>query len=203
MDDPKAHLAPSEAQLKAWNNDLTEGVKAQLAVAESKEAQGQKFAKSMSEEAIRKRKEREEKRAAAARAKALAEGGEDVFTPAPTELNDTPASAPLSEGKPSDATSSANATWTITIPASSAAELSWYSSEGSTYTTIEDAKAAGIWSYPSNSFERAKCAVFRDLWEKGHYMGGGIRFGADFLVYPGKLQLRTSQVLDAYFLMTS
>ena len=132
-----------------------------------------------------------------------AEGGEDVFTPAPTELNDTPASAPLSEGKPSDATSSANATWTITIPASSAAELSWYSSEGSTYTTIEDAKAAGIWSYPSNSFERAKCAVFRDLWEKGHYMGGGIRFGADFLVYPGKLQLRTSQVSDAYFLMTS
>ncbi len=137
----------------------------------------------MSEEAVRKRREREEKRAAAARATALVEGvaEEDVFTPPPSDP--TPAGPETPSG-----IASSNAAWTVTIPASSSS-LPWYSSEGqeTTYATIDDARAAGIWTYPSTPFERAKCAVYRDLWEKGHYMGGGIRFGADFLVYPGTL----------------
>jgi len=27
--------------------------------------------------------------------------------------------------------------------------------------------------------------VFEDLWRKGYFMGGGLRFGGDFLIYPG------------------
>ena len=78
----------------------------------------------------------------------------------------------------------ANAVYTVTVPASSV-ELPWYDPSKASYATLEEAKAAGVWSYPSTLYERAKCAVFRDLWEKGHYMGGGIKFGGDFLVYPG------------------
>ena len=53
-------------------------------------------------------------------------------------------------------------------------------------TTLEAARQAGVWTYPTTSFEHAKCRVFQDLWEKGNYMGGGIKFGGDFLVYPGE-----------------
>ena len=54
-----------------------------------------------------------------------------------------------------------------------------------TYETLDAARAAGVWSYPANADERARCEVFRDLWEKGYYMGGGTKFGGDWLVYPG------------------
>jgi hypothetical protein len=50
---------------------------------------------------------------------------------------------------------------------------------------LDAARAAHVWSYPSNAEERARCEVFRDLWEKGYYMGGGSKFGGDWLVYPG------------------
>ena len=89
-------------------------------------------------------------------------------------------------GAPLESTmGSSNAVYAVTVPTCST-ELEWYSPERVTYSTLEDAKAAGIWSYPSTLYERAKCAVFQDLWEKGHFMGGGIKFGGDFLVYPGK-----------------
>jgi tRNA intron endonuclease, catalytic C-terminal domain len=54
-----------------------------------------------------------------------------------------------------------------------------------TYETLDAARDAGVWCYPASANERARCEVFRDLWEKGYYMGGGIKFGGDWLVYPG------------------
>ncbi|TEB36219.1 tRNA-intron endonuclease catalytic domain-like protein [Coprinellus micaceus] len=51
--------------------------------------------------------------------------------------------------------------------------------------TIEAARQAGIWDYPANLQERARCGVFRGLWDQGYYMGVGIRFGGEYLVYPG------------------
>jgi tRNA-splicing endonuclease subunit Sen34 len=192
VDDQTAHRLPSLPQLEAWNTERIAGVKAQIIAAEAKEAFGMSNARTMSEEAVRKRKEREEKRAAAARAKALAEGRdeEDVFVP-PLDTSvqsglAVAANPANQQGTPAAGVSSSNVTWSVTIPASSSTELQWYSSEDAMYSTIEDAKAAGIWTYPSTPFERAKCTVYQDLWEKGHFMGGGIRFGADFLVYPGR-----------------
>lgn len=144
----------------------------------------------MTEDALRKRKEREEKRAAAARAKAIAEGLDvgvtDALVPgAPNSVSVPPPSA--EDDRPSSLSASSQAqipAYTITLPASSTS-LSWYHPEESTYETIEEARAAGVWTYPADLHERAKCGVFRDLWEKGNFMGGGIKFGGDFLVYPG------------------
>lgn len=68
-------------------------------------------------------------------------------------------------------------------PASSSGPRQWH--RRTTYETLDAARAAGVWSYPANADERARCEVFRDLWEKGYYMGGGIKFGGDWLVYPG------------------
>jgi tRNA-splicing endonuclease subunit Sen34 len=74
--------------------------------------------------------------------------------------------------------------YNISISASSES-LEWYNTAGNVYTTIAAAKEAGIWSYPATLHERALCGVFKSLWEQGLYMGGGIKFGGDFLVYPG------------------
>lgn len=34
--------------------------------------------------------------------------------------------------------------------------------------------------------KNARIEVFKDLWKKGYFMGSGLKFGADFLVYPGE-----------------
>lgn len=178
IDDPTAHRAPSHSVLSRWNAERMSDVKAQLAAAEAKEAAERTGAsRAMSDEAVRKRRERGEKRAAAARAKAIAEGAVEPAAAAPV-LEERPAT-------PSGIAIGASVAYTVTVPASSAADLPWYAPEATACATLEDARAAGVWTYPSTPFERAKCAVFRDLWEKGHYMGGGIKFGGDFLVYPG------------------
>ncbi|KAJ7632465.1 hypothetical protein FB45DRAFT_745351, partial [Roridomyces roridus] len=162
VDDPKAHLQPSIAELQRWSaqeKELTQLQLAQLAVAA-------KDSPEMSEEAVKKRKEREAKRKAAA-AQAAAAAGESLFTP--------PA-----DGAPPPQDSQ----YSMIIPASST-PFEWYNDSTCVYTTISSAKQAGLWEYPSNLQERAKCGVFRDLWEQGMFMGGGIRFGGDYLVYPG------------------
>lgn len=41
------------------------------------------------------------------------------------------------------------------------------------------------WKYPRTEMERVRCAVFADLHGRGLTMTTGIKFGADFLAYPG------------------
>ena len=181
VDDPTAHRTPSLETLKQWNAERAADAKQQIALAEAKETSEKAAKLAMSEEAIRKRREREERRAAAARAKALAEG-ED-----PNAIEASGPSAPAAasaEQRPSTPSAQTTPAYTVTLPGSSS-DLAWYTPEGCTYESIADAQAAGIWTYPADLHERAKCRVFRDLWEKGNFMGGGIKFGGDFLVYPG------------------
>ncbi|KAI0792859.1 hypothetical protein C8Q75DRAFT_713983 [Abortiporus biennis] len=202
IDDPKAHKQPTPSQLKKWNNARISSVKAQIAQTQGGEkVDDPKVAlKSMSEEAIRKRKEREEKRAiaaAAAKAKAITEGlvideveagagANDIQLSSSTSNPiDERSSTPTPSLSPSIDPSTSKTPYTVNIPTDSAPSFEWYSTSESTYTSISEAKKAGIWTYPETLHERAKCGVFNDLWEKGYYMGGGIKFGGDYLVYPG------------------
>ncbi|CAD7698974.1 unnamed protein product [Ostreobium quekettii] len=41
------------------------------------------------------------------------------------------------------------------------------------------------WTYPSSELDKIRCIVFSDLHEKGFYMTGGLKFGGDWLAYPG------------------
>lgn len=122
----------------------------------------------MSEKAQQKREQREARRAAAAANKTDTDSGPSV------------AENPIQAPRPPQTVPA----YTVVVPGTSTS-FSWYTPEPHTYSTIQSAKDAGIWSYPSNLIERAKCAVFRDLWDKGYYMGGGLKFGGDFLIYPG------------------
>lgn len=137
----------------------------------------------MNDQALQKRKEREERRAAEAiRAAAAAnpDKATGLFIPTP----DTPQVAP-SQTSNTPGPGPTSIPYTVVIPGSSAASFEWYNPAFSTYSTIASARAAGIWDYPSTLNERAKCGVFRGLWEQGYFMGGGIKFGGDYLVYPG------------------
>lgn len=168
VDDPTAHRQPSRSNLERWNAERISSVKAQLAATEVKEAQQRDDSRTRSEEAVRKRKEREAKRAAAARAKAIADGMDPDSLPT-EDATSPPTTVSTKEERPStpfaNAVGNSGAVYTVTVPAEST-ELEWYSPEQATYSTLQDAKAAEIWTYPSTLHERAKCAVFQDLWRK-------------------------------------
>jgi len=144
---------------------------------EAKEAkEGVKEGRALSEEALKKRKKREEKKAAeAARLAALAADPDhlDLSTPEPAQSHYD--------------TKNASSAHTVVIPTASSS-LDWYTPSSRSYSTIPAAKAAGIWEYPATLQQRARCGVFRSLWEQGYFMGGGIKFGGAYLVYPGMLR---------------
>ena len=81
--------------------------------------------------------------------------------------------------------------YTITIQASST-DLPWFDPDapGARFDTLADAAIAGVWNYPEPGpkqvLQESRCRVFEGLWRKGYFLGGGIRFGGDFLVYPGE-----------------
>ena len=170
IDDLAAHSSPELVALERWNSERKELIQNQIIALEAKDTRDQSKDMSMSEKAQKKREEREARRAAAAAKKTDADIGPTI-TEDPIQTPRPPQTAP---------------TYTIVIPGTSSS-FSWYTPTPHTYPTIQAAKDAGIWSYPSDLTDRAKCAVFRDLWDQGYYMGGGLKFGGDFLVYPGIL----------------
>ncbi|KAK0210586.1 hypothetical protein DFS33DRAFT_1404682 [Desarmillaria ectypa] len=156
IDDPRAYPEPSLEHLKEWDSTRLESIKKQINLSESLKDALSPSTRSMSEEAIKKRREREQRKAKSV---------EETEPTQKTPISNHPAH-------------------NIVIPASSSS-TKWYSPDACTYASVDSAKAAGIWDYPSNLHERAKCGVFRSLWEQGYFMGGGIKFGGDYLVYPG------------------
>ena len=164
-----------------------------MAYTESKTAKESANAtRSMSEEAQRKRKERELRKQAEAVRKTAT--GEDVNNPA--ALLASPSTEPQEDRtKLPEGLSSSSMPYTIVIPASSSS-LEWYDSSVNSYSTIEAAREAGVWDYPSDLTERARCGVFKDLWKQGYFMGGGIKFGGEYLVYPGIISLSITLYLS-------
>lgn len=161
-----AHIPPTKEQRKRWeeviNLDRVSGIQQQKLIRQENE---KSRSQQGSEAAQLKRQAREAKRAN----KALPEG---VFAPA----EEPSAVAPPKEKEKDEA-------YTIIIP-SQPTEHPWF--QPPVYETIEAAKLAGVWNYPSTPLEAAKCAVYADLIEKGYFIGGGLKFGGDWLVYPGE-----------------
>jgi tRNA-splicing endonuclease subunit Sen34 len=208
VDDPKAHLQPTISQLERWSKEQKDSIQTHLAYTESKTAkESANASQAMSEEAQRKRKERELRKQAEAARKTAA--GEDVNNPAAllasasTESQENPTSR-ITDSKMGtslpEGSNTSSIPYTIVIPASSSS-LEWYDSGVGSYSTIEAAREAGVWDYPSDLTERARCGAFKDLWKQGYFMGGGIKFGGEYLVYPGIYCFITlySTVLPSFF----
>ncbi|KAG2158428.1 uncharacterized protein EDB93DRAFT_1121418 [Suillus bovinus] len=180
VDDPSAHRTPSPSALKLWKDARLHDARQQIALTEEKGfIEASNPDRAMSESAKSKRKEREERRTRAMANASPRVSTENSQPPHPTSEN--PSQAAI--GEPLDSTIvMPSGSYTVNIPASSS-KLEWYAPHSNMSLAI--AREAGIWLYPSTLQERARCGVFRDLWEKGYYMGGGIKFGGEYLVYPG------------------
>ncbi|KAF8557329.1 hypothetical protein OG21DRAFT_1435579 [Imleria badia] len=184
VDDQNAHHDPSAVELDKWDSERLRGIEEQLALAEEHEArEALNPDRAMSENAILKRKEREAKKA---RGKANAlEPDQSLSTPLSTEsVPDPPGPPDSSHGSGVTVTRNSVTPYTVHVPGTSSA-FEWYALSNHSFNTLAAARDAGIWDYPKTPFERARCAVFRDLWEQGYFMGGGIKFGGEYLVYPG------------------
>lgn len=195
IDDVSAHRAPTDTELREWQGE--QHVEKLKSIARNKDAKEEvAMSKSMTETALRKRREREEKRATAAAAAAmmaLLDSAVDdgppsavqTFTNATMPENDEPQNS--AGAAPGDEDASP---FTVTIPTSST-NLAWYQASLHTYRTLAQAKDSGVWLFPSTPEEKARCCVFRALWDKGYYMGCGVKFGGEYLVYPGKSNCKT------------
>lgn len=212
VDDASAHLPPSVTDTTIYAVARQAEIQAQLAQAEGRaEEAARTKGRATSEDALRKRREREERREAKRRERLeAASNGEpgvlDAEDADDEQADDVPGSGVRSDTPLTAAPSTAgsNFAYTVPIPASST-PLAWYDPFAPTvlpstasplvpvpataaHLTLASARAAGVWTYPETEIERARCAVFRDLWEQGFFMGGGIKFGGDWLVYPGQSQ---------------
>ncbi|KAH9484035.1 putative tRNA-splicing endonuclease subunit tsp-4 [Psilocybe cubensis] len=199
VDDPNAHRNPTIPQLEAWSAEQRDLARSQIELTETKTAkESANPTRAMSEDALRKRREREERKkakaaeVAAQQAAAASGSGETELNPslllgAPLmskpETIHTPPTDPLTPSS-SELSKSASTPYTIVIPASAASQP-WYNASSCTYKTIESARAAGVWDFPATLSDRARSGVFHDLWKQGYFMGGGIKFGGEYLVYPG------------------
>jgi hypothetical protein len=55
--------------------------------------------------------------------------------------------------------------------------VSWSDGSGAVASPTADSEMSQL--------KEARIRVFKDLWMKGYFIGSGLKFGADFLVYPG------------------
>jgi len=167
---------PYPDELVTWDEERKKDIEEQIGLWKVREEARQnldtgkgKGKGAMSEAAIQKRKEREERRQRELQALTEGEGKNDrpnVHGPAREITSNQP-----------------QPHYTIRIPATSLS-YPWY--QPRRYEDLKLAKKAGIWNYPRTREELASCRVFRDLWEKGHFLGSGLKFGGEYLVYPGK-----------------
>jgi len=160
VDDIGSHVCPTPHQLSTWNDTR----KARLDASDRADRVTKATPPRLSDAALQKRLERQKRK------EAQIETWDSHALTAPE--------SDLREASGAKETAS----YGFRIPATSEV-FPWY--EEKTYHTLQAASDAGLWTYPSNQEERAKCAVFADLWKKGYYMGNGFRFGGDWLVYPG------------------
>ncbi|KZT60368.1 hypothetical protein CALCODRAFT_522978 [Calocera cornea HHB12733] len=184
VDERASYPAPSARQFQEWASARREEVVQQQ---KQREARERRPPPVLGEEALRRREEREARRERerAARAAKAAEEGEELLEDKdgvlPQEQDQPAAAAAALDKSKGKAPEKDPAHW-VTIPSSSLS-LPWYTPR--TYATLAAARSAGLWTYPTTRGERAKCAAFRALWERGHYLGPGLKFGGDWLVYPG------------------
>ena len=166
MHDPAAHHSATPTQLESWDSQRQRGIAQQIREAERRKGEDRAAIADAASEAAaqKKRAEREARRQRQLGPEVIVEGA------------DAPSPSPQPQANV--------AVYTVSVPTTSDA-FAWYEPGAHTYETLDAAREAGVWTYPATEEERARCEVFRDLWEKGYYLGGGGKFGGDWLVYPG------------------
>ncbi|CAB4481704.1 uncharacterized protein OCT59_001910 [Rhizophagus irregularis] len=90
-------------------------------------------------------------------------------------------STPNSENK----TSKVNGFAPIINIKTSSTSFTWYNNNENWFDSINTAKQNNLWIWPSTLKDIQKYKIYSDLWNKGYYITSGIKFGGDYLLYPG------------------
>lgn len=200
VNDPLAHSPPTLAQAESYSESRSKAIEhQQRSTYEYEEKKRIEMQEKHRDKIELKRKQKQEKLKLAAAGEE--KQGFEVFVPEIKEGQET-------TGPPTTSTSTSKMNppdlsaipYTILIDTSSSS-YPWYNpsssdSSPSTHSTLEAAAEAKVWNYPTTKLQESRCRVFEDLWKKGFYMGGGLRFGGDFLVYPGTFQTPPSLLLE-------
>jgi tRNA-splicing endonuclease subunit Sen34 len=164
IDDSASHSPPTEEELSQWNTTRKN--------ASSRVKSGRSAPMpNLDEAALNKRRERQR----------LKNPQEDIAELGLEESIDT-----LHQPEAPSGLANKETSYSFTIPASSKS-FSWYKPKK--YNSLLEARRSGVWTYPQSEREAARCAVFYDLWKNGYFMGNGLRFGGDWLVYPGRFTI--------------
>jgi hypothetical protein len=65
------------------------------------------------------------------------------------------------------------------------AHFPWGAQGGVWVRSLAHARALGLWSYPATPAEEQRVQVFRALHAQGYHLTSGLKFGGDWLAYPG------------------
>jgi tRNA-splicing endonuclease subunit Sen34 len=68
----------------------------------------------------------------------------------------------------------------------SSTSFAWYNDNENYFDSINIAKQNNLWNWPNTLKDIQKYKIFCDLWNKGYYITSGMKFGGDYLLYPGK-----------------
>ena len=204
--DVAAHSTPSASQAAAQNETRLAGIKAQQeAYTQQEQEKAAEMQAKYGAQIQKKREEKAEKRRRAAEAR-LADGllnGEEPEANEQLRANAEQGEAGAEASTSGAATASKSGKDVpysiVTETATSMDAHPWYTPEPKTLTTLEAGShvpphisliqeiRSALFPFPtlSKSVQMARFKVFEDLWLKGYYMGKGLKFGGDFLCYPG------------------
>ena len=195
VDDIAAHRKATREQADAYHAHREAAILAQQTQHRKHDEEKRILMAEVHKEKIEKARLAKEKAKEAKRQAALEAGTSfEVHVP---DLNGKTTGPPPSTGSSSSAPAKSqppvsSLPYTIIIQASSL-DMPWYDPALASYDTLEAAKEAGLYHYPTTPTQAARCKVFEDLWRKGYFMGGGLRFGGDFLVYPGETYVNSAR----------
>ncbi|KAM0748138.1 hypothetical protein T439DRAFT_328126 [Meredithblackwellia eburnea MCA 4105] len=190
LDDNQAHRPPTPGEYSYYHSSRLAAIEHQKRTSVALEAiRKAEAAEKYKDEIAAKQAERQEKKRKKAEQERLARQtlGEFIVNVPELKEGEKTTGPPSSlKGKEKEEDDLATVPYTI-ITQPSSSDLPWYDAEADnvSYDTLQAAKTAGIWDYPETPLQESRCQVFEDLWRKGYYMGGGLRFGGDFLIYPG------------------
>ena len=99
---------------------------------------------------------------------------------------DKPSASTGDQGDTTPASTGPAPPWTVSIAATSTA-LPWYTPSKS-IANLEEARQSGLFSFPDpqDEMQVARFHVYHEVWKRGYFMGKGLKFGGDYLVYPGQ-----------------
>ncbi|KAK4058907.1 tRNA-splicing endonuclease subunit [Microbotryomycetes sp. JL221] len=194
VDDVAAHRHATPQQAQQYAQQRERAIEAQITmVKQAEQAKQDAMADLIAQRRLEKQKKKQQLHQ---QQQQIASGSQDgqqqeqleMFVPDKLDGSETTGPPPIlsssSPPKPPPSTAAAPSSYSVIIQPTSI-DMSWYDPSAAIIDSLDTAKEIGLWHYPVTPLQQARCRVFEDLWRKGYFMGGGLRFGGDFLVYPG------------------